>query len=276
MFIIELAVPFLFFAPRRLRMIGGILTALLQVFILFTGNYTFFNWLTLALCLTLLDDFALEKLAPGRLRKSHTFHVSGFTSHRLRLWRRAIIVPLAVVVISLTTLQLLAMFDVRSPLFKPVAAMSQWLAPLRSFNSYGLFAVMTNKRPEIILEGSNDGISWLPYEFKYKPGDVKRRPGIVAPHQPRLDWQMWFAALGNWRQNPWIINLTTRLLHGSPEVLGLLQKNPFPDKPPRFVRATLHEYRFTDFAERRKTGAWWQRKPIGEYLPPISSRGGRN
>ena len=131
---------------------------------------------------------------------------------------------------------------------------------------------MTTNRPEIILEGSRDGIRWLPYEFKYKPGDVKRRPAFVAPHQPRLDWQMWFAALGNWRQHPWIINLATRLLRGSPEVLALLHKNPFPGHPPRFVRATLHDYRFTDFAVRRQTGAWWQRKAAGEYLPPISLR----
>jgi hypothetical protein len=155
-----------------------------------------------------------------------------------------------------------------------VAATHQWLSPFRSLNNYGLFAVMTSTRPEIILEGSNDGINWQPYEFKDKPGDVKRRPGFVAPHQPRLDWQMWFAALGNWRQNPWLLNLATRLLRGSPEVSALLENNPFPDKPPRFVRAALYDYRFTDFTERRQTGAWWRRKPTGEYLPPISLREG--
>jgi len=271
MLIIELVIPFLFFAPRRLRMFGGILTALLQVIILLTGNYTFFNWLTLALCLTLLDDFALEKLAPRRLRSLLTFHVSRFTNQRLPLLRRALTIPVAIVVLSVTSVQLLWMFGVPSP-FKSFAALHQWLAPFRSLNSYGLFAVMTASRPEIILEGSNDGISWLPYEFKDKPGDVKRRPGFVAPHQPRLDWQMWFAALSNWRQNPWIINLTTRLLHGSPEVLALLEKNPFPEKPPRFVRASLYEYHFTNFAERRHTGAWWRRQPTGEYLSPISVR----
>lgn len=271
-FIIELAVPFLFFAPRRLRIAGAAITALLQVVILLTGNYTFFNWLTLALCLTLLDDFALEKFAPGPLRTFLPFPASRFTSQRLLLWRRAATFPLGAVIISITALQLVAMFGARWPWFKPVAAAHQWLAPLRSFNSYGLFAVMTTHRPEIVLEGSHDGINWLPYEFKHKPGDVTRRPGFVAPHQPRLDWQMWFAALGNWQQNPWLLNLATRLSRGSPEVIALLEKNPFPDQPPRFIRATLYDYRFTDLAERKATGAWWRRKPTGQYLPPLSLR----
>ena len=129
---------------------------------------------------------------------------------------------------------------------------------------------MTTERREIIVEGSNDGVNWLPYEFKYKPGDVNRRPAFVAPHQPRLDWQMWFAALGDYRQNPWFMDFCERLLQGSPEVLALLEKNPFPDHPPRYIRAELYDYHFTDLAERRATGAWWKREFIGEYLPPIS------
>ena len=131
---------------------------------------------------------------------------------------------------------------------------------------------MTRPRNEIIVEGSNDGVTWLPYEFKWKPGDVNHRPGFVEPHQPRLDWQMWFAALGNYQQNPWFVNFCMRLLQGSPEVLALMEKNPFPEKPPRHIRATLYSYRFTDFAERRRTGAWWRRERLGEYLPPISLR----
>jgi hypothetical protein len=146
--------------------------------------------------------------------------------------------------------------------------------PLRSVNSYGLFAVMTTTRPEIIVEGSNDRQTWLAYEFKHKPGDAQRRPGFVAPHQPRLDWQMWFAALGTYRENPWFINFCVRLLQGSPEVLALLERNPFPNRPPRYVRATVYEYRFTSAAERRATGAWWRREFKGEYCPVLSLRGG--
>jgi len=143
---------------------------------------------------------------------------------------------------------------------------------LRTVNSYGLFAVMTTKRNEIIIEGSNDGTNWLAYEFKYKPGDLNRRPAFVAPFQPRLDWQMWFAALGDVRQNPWFVNLCERLLQGSPGVRTLLENNPFPDKPPRYIRAEFYEYRFTTPAERQATGAWWHREPAGEYLPAISLR----
>jgi len=272
MFIIELAIPFLFFAPRRLRIIGAAITAFLQLAILLTGNYTFFNWLTLVLCLTLLDDLSLNTVAAHRLGKWLKFRASRLPNQRALLFRRFSTIPLAVIVISITSLQLLAMFGVRSALFSPAVVVHQWLSSCRSFNSYGLFAVMTTTRPEIIIEGSRDGINWVPYEFKYKPGDVRRRPGFVAPHQPRLDWQMWFAALGTWRQHPWVLSLATRLAHDSPEVLALLESNPFPDKPPRFIRATLYEYHFTDFAERNATGAWWRRKPIGEFLPPMSLR----
>jgi hypothetical protein len=149
-------------------------------------------------------------------------------------------------------------------------AVYEWLEPFRSFNSYGLFAVMTTSRSEIIIEGSDDGVAWRAYEFKYKPGDVKRRPRFVEPHQPRLDWQMWFAALGTYRHNPWLINCCARLLQGSPQVLALLERNPFPTAPPRYVRAMAYDYHFTDFATRRQTGAWWRRQEKGLYLPAFS------
>jgi hypothetical protein len=146
------------------------------------------------------------------------------------------------------------------------------LAPLRSTNGYGLFAVMTTERPEIIVEGSHDGAEWRPYEFRWKPGDPLRRPRFVAPHQPRLDWQMWFAALGDYRSNPWLLNLLGRLAEGSPEVLRLLARNPFPDRPPRFVRAVVYDYRFTNAEERRRTGAWWKRELRGLYAPVVGER----
>jgi hypothetical protein len=151
-------------------------------------------------------------------------------------------------------------------------AVVRYTAPLQIVNTYGLFAVMTTQRIEIILEGSPDGVTWQPYEFKYKPGDVNRAPVWVAPYQPRLDWQMWFAALSNYQTNPWFVNLTLQLLEGSPDVAGLLGTNPFPDKPPRFIRATAYEYTFTDRETRRRTGAWWKRERRGLYLPPVGLR----
>jgi hypothetical protein len=164
------------------------------------------------------------------------------------------------------------MFGVRSELLFPVATVDKWLSPFRTVNNYGLFAVMTTTRNEIIVEGSDDGANWLPYEFKYKPGDVNQKPRFAEPFQPRLDWQMWFAALGNYQQNSWFGNFCERLLQGSPDALALLEKNPFPKHPPRFIRAEFYKYEFTTFAERRAIGAWWKRELVGEYLPPVSIR----
>jgi hypothetical protein len=131
---------------------------------------------------------------------------------------------------------------------------------------------MTTERDEIIVEGSEDGERWIPYEFKYKPGDVYRRPRFVEPHQPRLDWQMWFAALGDYRSSPWFVSFCERLLKGSPPVLALLRKNPFPYAPPRYVRALLYRYRFTTLAEHRADGAWWKRTLLGDCCPTLSLR----
>jgi hypothetical protein len=142
-------------------------------------------------------------------------------------------------------------------------------------NGYGLFAVMTTRRSEIVVEGSADGTLWLPYEFRYKPGDVTRRPGFVAPHQPRLDWQMWFAALDDFRGEPWFLFFCERLLQGSPPVLALLARNPFPGAPPRFLRAVVYEYRFTNGPTRKATGAWWRRERRDLYCPMLTLVNGR-
>jgi predicted DCC family thiol-disulfide oxidoreductase YuxK len=267
MFGIELGAPWLIFAPRRLRFLGGASIAFLQILILLTGNYTFFNFLTLALCLLLLDDFALGKFVPPQFRARFTIRDSRFTPS---LWHRLVTIPLAAVVLVVSLFQMISMFGVRSNVLVPIAVADEWLQPFRTVNSYGLFAVMTTERREIVVEGSNDGTNWLAYEFKFKPGDVNRRPEFVEPFQPRLDWQMWFAALGNYQGNPWFEDFCERLLQGSPDVLALLEKNPFLQKPPSYIRAEFYDYRFTTFAERRATGAWWKRELIGEYLPPVS------
>jgi predicted DCC family thiol-disulfide oxidoreductase YuxK len=263
MFGIEIGAPFLIFGPRRIRFIGAAAIAFLQVLILLTGNYTFFNFLTLALCLLLLDDFVLLNL----IRPSTACR---FISKPKGMWPRLITIPVAIVVLAISSFQVVSLLGFDSTLLQPLAYFDAQIAPLRTVNSYGLFAVMTTTRNEIIVQGSDDGTTWLDYEFKYKPGGLNHRPAFVAPLQPRLDWQMWFAALGNYQQNPWFENFCERLLQGSPPVLALLQKNPFPRHPPRFIRAELYEYRFTTPAERRSTGAWWHRELVGEYLPPAS------
>jgi predicted DCC family thiol-disulfide oxidoreductase YuxK len=305
MFVIELAVPFLIFAPRRLRLYACGALVTLQILILLTGNYCFFNLLTIALCLCLLDDLALQRLVPRRWRRFLQIATPNSTGRpspidapsstldpRLSLsepcpappsstlhpppsrlspaWPRQITVPLACVVAAISLIQASVMFRVRLPWPGPVLGVYQWLAPLRTFNTYGLFMVMTTTRPEVIIEGSNDGTNWLAYEFKYKPGALDRRPGFVEPHQPRLDWQMWTPFLGNLRQNEWLPNFCFRLLQGSPDVLQLLGHNPFPKAPPRYIRAMVYDYHFTDLATRRKTGRWWRREQKGLYLPPAS------
>ncbi len=267
MFGIEIGAPFLIVGPRRIRLFGRHhAIVFLQCLILLTGNYTVFNFLALTLCLLLLDDFAFQNWL---LENIHGWFNSVRTSSRpKRPWPRAVTFPLAAVIVTVSGFQIISLFGARSPVLAPLAWVEAQIAPLRTVNSYGLFAVMTTTRKEIIVEGSDDGVHWLNYEFKYKPGDLKRYPAFVAPFQPRLDWQMWFAALGNYQQNPWFESFCERLLQGSAPVLALLQKNPFPQHPPKYIRAELFEYRFTTPAERRATGAWWQREPVGEYLPP--------
>jgi len=260
----EIGVPFLIFMPRRIRMFGAACLLALQLLILITGNYTFFNILTMALCLFLFDDRALAWLAV-KVRWGRAM-----SPQRPARGERAVAGAVAALVLTLGITRMSQSLSGDAP--EPLRSLARIASPFQIVNSYGLFAVMTTSRPEIIVEGSNDDETWLAYEFRYKPGDLYVAPRWVAPHQPRLDWQMWFAALSNYRANLWFVAFAARLLEGSPPVLGLLEKNPFPDRPPRYVRAVVFEYKFTDWPERRKTGAWWKREPKGTYLPPMGLR----
>ncbi len=263
MFVIEGILPFLIFAPlRKLRYLAAGGVVLLQVLIMLTGNYTFFNLLTIALCVLLLDDTVVRRLLPKTLSS-----VTPGNPVVRPQWQRALEIGLAVFLLFLSSIQLASLFIPYQRLPAPALEVARWFAPFSLVNRYGLFAVMTTSRPEIIVEGSNDGETWLAYEFPYKPGDVMRPPPFVAPHQPRLDWQMWFAALGTANENPWFSNFMLRLVEGAPEVLALLEHNPFPDAPPRFIRAVVYDYRFTDFATRAASGAWWERERQGVYFP---------
>ncbi len=266
MFTVELAVPFCIFAPRRLRLIAAGVMAAFQLLIFATGNYAFFNLLTLALCLLLCDDQALEHWIPRWLKGK----IAAPAVPRFPQVARLATPVLVSVIALLSCLQLAETFLGALPM--PAQAVLRWTSPFGIVNSYGLFAVMTTTRSEIVIEGSNDNQTWLEYEFRYKPGDVKRRPVWVQPHQPRLDWQMWFAALSSYEQNRWFVNLMVQLLRGSPQVLGLLGRNPFPLAPPTYVRARVYGYHFTTFAEKRADGSWWTRTLRGEYFPQVSLR----
>lgn len=266
MFFIEMGSPLLILFPRRLRFIGCGAIVLLMVLIMVSGNYTFFNLLAIALCVLLLDDAVLRKVLPERWSS-----LPNPVMVRSRPARVSIALVASIVII-LNIVRWIELLDERGNLPQPVQFISRLVSPLLIVNSYGLFRVMTNPRYEIMIEGSTDGSTWQEYEFKYKPGDVMRAPPWVEPHQPRLDWQMWFAALGDYQRSPWFVNLCVRLLEGTPGVLDLFGKNPFPEKPPRYIRAQIYEYHFTNENERKGSGAWWRRELKGLYLPPISLR----
>jgi lipase maturation factor 1 len=265
MFAIELIAPFLFFAPRRLRNVGAISTIGLQCLITLTGNYTYFNILTIALCFWLIEDLTW----PDRIRERFRTPLVRRRPNALR----HLVAPAIGLNLMLSAL-LLTRGAFRSEVRFPdlLHQVHQTIAPYRVINTYGLFSVMTMDRPEIVLEGSSDGVYWEPYEFYYKPGDIRRSPPFVAPHQPRLDWQMWFAALGPIRNSPWFYYFTQRLLEGSAPVKRLLALDPFPDSPPRYLRAHIYDYRFATPEERTLDRVWWKRSLSHAYLPTISRR----
>ena len=245
----------------------------------------------MALCVLLLDDRLLRRLVPRRLADRLGEPAQW---RRPPPWRRRVVGSLtaALLVVSvLVFVREMVRTQKRDELPGSVVAVldaADWLllswgdpavlrftAPFRTINGYGLFRVMTTERPEIIVEGSNDGAGWVAYEFKWKPGDRARRPRFVAPHQPRLDWQMWFAALHPQGNAYWLERLINRLLEGSEPVLDLMGENPFPDAPPRYVRLSYYRYTFTDPADKRATGDWWRRRYLGRLTQPISRAGVR-
>lgn len=273
---VEIVVPLFIWAPQRLRHIACALLILLQVLIALTGNYCFFNLLTIALCLLLIDD----RLWRFKERRFPNRRNEPLESERFRdppaWYQRWPAIVVLLVTLPINVMLIFSAFQPQTPWPRPIAMLGNYIEPFRIVNGYGLFRVMTKSRSEIILEGSADGVDWLPYEFRWKPGDVNQPPCWVAPHQPRLDWQMWFAALGTFRQNPWLAGLAMGLLQDNPDVIRLLAHNPFPENPPRYLRATLYDYHFTSWDEHRATGAWWKREEKAEYFPTVSLRSFRN
>jgi predicted DCC family thiol-disulfide oxidoreductase YuxK len=258
-FLIELIVPFFIFLPGRLRLLAAVAFLCLQFCIVLTGNYNFFNLLTMLLCLFLIDDQWLARALPSVVGKPPQ------PARPHSLWRA--LTGAAATVVLLASATLLFEQLARRTAWAPLHAVLEVVAPFRIANGYGLFAVMTTERIEIVIQGAAADRRWRSYEFEYKPGDLRRRPPWNVPHQPRLDWQMWFAALGDERRSPWFGNLVVRLLQGAPPVLDLLADNPFPQAPPVYVRALRYRYRFTTVEERGATGAWWRRSLEGVYYP---------
>ncbi len=260
-FFVELVLPFLIFCPRRLRFFAAFGILLLQTCILITGNYNWFNLQTMLLCLVLFDDAALQRVLPRRL--THLLPV-GAKPKAPRKVVAVIVGTLALLIVFCSLVQMDARFGGNPPAV--AQAVDHLIEPLHIVSGYGLFAVMTTKRDEIVIEGSYDGVEWREYEFRYKPGDVTRRPRWNIPHQPRLDWQMWFAALDDPRHLRWFPRFLQRVLENEPAVTVLLEKNPFPDKPPVYVRAKFYDYSYTSGEDKAK-GLWWDRQLLGLYFP---------
>jgi hypothetical protein len=259
--ITELVVPFFLFAPRFWRITAALLLGLFQVMLILSGNLSFLNWLTLTVTLGCFDDAFYIRLIP-RLAFCLPEH----------LRRSRIQVALA---LTLTTVVL---FKSRAPvlnLFASRQIMNGSFDALHLVNTYGAFGAVGKTRDEVILEGTSDPTPsqlslWMPYEFLYKPGDIGRRPPVIAPYQPRIDWQIWFAAMATYNQHPWLIHLTYKLLNGDPEVRRLIAHDPFASggEQVRFIRARLYRYRFTKLREDGPN--WWNRELVGEYFPPLS------
>ncbi len=251
MFYAELVAPICVFGPRVLRRVGFTSLVLLQLLILATGNYGFFNLLAIVLCLSVLDDRDFRAIA-ALVRFGRGTNVEAAQSTRaipVRTWtfpHRVVVGILGSLLVVVTTARMIEEALPEALLPPPVNGLVEAVRPFHSANSYGLFRVMTKTRKEITIEGSDDGETWKPYRFRWKPGELDRRPRFATPHMPRLDWQMWFAALGqDCLGEHWFLAFEERLFEGSPSVLALLRENPFTDRPPRILRARLARYNFS-------------------------------
>jgi hypothetical protein len=253
-FFVELFLVWAVFLPRKLRIVCFVVVTALQFGIIATANYAFLNYLVLTLGILLIDDSIFERLGLRPVRVAEREKTT-----RFRIRQR-----IENVVLGFALYATVAAFAFEGT---GLAVPSHLIAPFRIANAYGLFAVMTEARYEIEFQGSNDGETWVAYPFRYKPQNIRERPGIYAPYQPRFDWNLWFASLGPAAQSPWVMLAQQRLLHGSSSVLGLFRRDPFNGKPPRMVRTVLWQYWFTSLDEKRRTGNWWRRRELGPFMP---------
>jgi hypothetical protein len=297
--VLELALAFMLFFPRRVRLIGFLVVTPWEMGVILTANYTFLNYLVLSLGFLLLDDKTLTRLVPMRFRprvsapsqngdrqaelsavgsdeSAVSTSLGETTADEVRTERScgddwhfdALRLGVAAVMLSWiaydTTAEMIALILRRNVLpVSPVTA----LEPFRIANQYSLFAVMTRGRYEIEFQGSNDGENWTAYPFQCKPQALNEAPRIYAPYQPRFDWNLWFASLGDWQQNDIVPLTEEHLLVNDADVVRLFKGNPFAHSPPRYVRAVLWQYWFTSRDEKRRTGNWWRRQLIGLYAP---------
>ena len=272
---LELGVVWMFFLPRRWRLVCFFIVTPWEIGVILTANYTFLNYLVLILGFLLLDDHFLRRFLPPKWKQTFVPRQPSLHAEPPKPTALSVRVPSAVRlalpalmlswIFYVATVQLLAMFSTIPFPSAPLTA----LDPFRIANRYGLFGVMTRGRYEIEFQGSDDGRNWTAYPFRFKPQDLSLAPGIYAPYQPRFDWNLWFASLGSWREYPIVPKIEIRLLENSPEVLSLFASNPFAQYPPRQVRAVMWQYWFTSMSEKHQTGRWWRRQYVGLYAPTI-------
>lgn len=268
--VMELIIPFFLIAPKKIRHFGAACTIIFQLLLIFSGNLSFLNWLTITVCIACLEDsFFLRFLSVSLKERYRNFieAVKRETPQNLPVltWKNVI----QTLVMALT---IFLSFQPVMNLLSKTQAMNSSYNQFFLVNTYGAFGSVGKTRQEIIIYGTDEDsvtpdTKWLEYEFYYKPGNLLKTPPIVAPYQPRLDWQIWFAAMSHYRNHPWFIVLIAKLLENEPVVTHLLDYNPFVDQAPKFIKADLYQYEFTKFPEK---DAWWKRKKIGPYFPPIS------
>ena len=259
---IELLVPFLIFSPRRLRHLAGLILIGFQVLLILSGNLSWFNWLTIALCIPCFDDHALERILPNRLSN----FIQRIPLVEMSHTRRVGVYGLCILVFYLSSAPIQNMVS-------PQQAMNRSYDPLHLVNTYGAFGHIGKQRREIILKGTNDhpadpNAHWHEYQFKAKPGDGDRMPVLVSPYHYRLDWQIWFAAMSDYKSNPWLVHFMYKLMQGNEGALSLIEHDPFDGKAPAYIQADLYDYEFT--AADDKTGAWWKRQRLSTWLGPLS------
>jgi lipase maturation factor len=283
--LMELVMVWTAWLPRRFRIVLFFFVTFWQAGVILTANYTFLNYLVLSLGILLVDDRFLRKffragqspaIAQCSSDVSQPEQSAEASQAPARQWRvlhrgwKAF--KLGIVAVMLTwvfyasTVRLVWLLAPHAPL--PETPLTV-LEPFRIADQYGLFAVMTRELYQIEFQGSEDGKTWTAYSFRYKPQALNAAPKIYAPYQPRLDWNLWFASLGGWRDNPFVVNTEVRLLTGERDVLSLFAANPFPQAAPRQVRAVLWQYWFTTMSEKRATGNWWRREYLGLYAPTV-------
>jgi hypothetical protein len=253
---VELPIPWLYFAPAPLCYIAGGFTILFQIILILSGNLSWLNYVTIVLCIPCFDDKFLSRF----------FTLPAAIPTQTSIVHQGLVIALALLILWLSIAPARNLFSRRQ-------LMNASFEPLRLVNTYGAFGSVTRQRMEITIEGTNaefpgENAEWREYQFKGKPGAISRCPCIVSPYHYKLDWQMWFAAMSSHWVHPWFVRLIAKLLAGDKNVVGLMAYNPFPDAPPKFIRAQLYHYRFTLPGD--SSGNWWTRSWVAIYLPPTA------